>query len=380
MTTARLGEGRRRTYLDWIRGVAVLLMIEAHLLDSWTRVADRNTPTYGIAMIVGGMGSVLFLMLAGVAVALSAGSKFRRSGDARAAAHAVARRGLQIFALAFVFRLQEWFLGWSHSTRDLLKVDILNIMGPSIVAAALLWRTTTSAHGRCVIFALAAVATSFLTPIVRAMPLAALPDPLEAYINPIPGLSNFVFFPWMGLVFAGAFVGVLLDRATHLDTERRANLWLCLGGALLICVAGAASFLPSPYSNSDFWTTSPSYFFIRVGAVAVAIAAAYAWRMRVDRTGPSGPLAQMGRTSLFIYWIHVELVYGLISRRVHHALTLPQAWIAYVVVVVLMYACSIAKDRFVSRYGPRLPMLGEAASASGQSGEETLIDVRRITS
>ena len=30
----------RHAYLDWVRGVAVLVMVEAHVLDSWTR------PTY----------------------------------------------------------------------------------------------------------------------------------------------------------------------------------------------------------------------------------------------------------------------------------------------------------------------------------------------
>ena len=34
---------------------------------------------------------------------------------------------------------------------------------------------------------------------------------------------------------------------------------------------------------------------------------------------------QLGRTSLFIYWIHVELVYGLISLPLHRALSLPAA-------------------------------------------------------
>ena len=32
---ARARAQTRRTYLDWLRGIAVLLMIEAHLFDSW---------------------------------------------------------------------------------------------------------------------------------------------------------------------------------------------------------------------------------------------------------------------------------------------------------------------------------------------------------
>src|SRR3954447_22314094 len=101
----------RRGYLDWIRGVAVLIMIEAHVIDSWTGSPDRHTHAFLNAMVLGGFGAPLFLLLAGVAVAMSAGSKFRRTGDRAAASSAVVRRGFEIFLLAFLFRLQAWVLG-----------------------------------------------------------------------------------------------------------------------------------------------------------------------------------------------------------------------------------------------------------------------------
>src|SRR3954470_14786478 len=93
----------RRTHLDVLRGVAVLIMIEAHVIDSWTRTADRHSRAFGQSLILGGFGAPLFLFLAGVAVALSAGSKARRTGDPSSAMRAVQTRGLQIFLLAFLF-------------------------------------------------------------------------------------------------------------------------------------------------------------------------------------------------------------------------------------------------------------------------------------
>ena len=97
--------GTRRTYLDVLRGVAVLVMIEAHVIDAWTRAADRQTQGFRQSLVLGGFGAPLFLFLAGVAVAMSAGSKARRAGI-DAAVRAVQKRGMQIFLLAFVFRLQ----------------------------------------------------------------------------------------------------------------------------------------------------------------------------------------------------------------------------------------------------------------------------------
>src|SRR4026209_2059893 len=102
----------RRGYLDWLRGLAVLIMIEAHIIDSWTRLDQRESVMWGLSVILGGFGAPLFLFLAGVAVALSAGSKFRRMQDRSAASRAVIKRGFEIFLLAFLFRVQAMIVSW----------------------------------------------------------------------------------------------------------------------------------------------------------------------------------------------------------------------------------------------------------------------------
>ena len=266
-----VGSPRRREHLDWLRGVAVLLMIDAHLIDSWTRFPDRDTGGFDIAMIVGGAGTTLFLFLSGVSVGLSAGSKLRRTGNVDAAARAVALRGLEIFALAFLFRLQAFFLGWSPRWLDLLKVDILNVMGPSIAAAALLWRFGSSTRSRAIIFATATAATAFLTPIIQTLPRGWLPQPLYAYIVPVQGLSNFVFFPWIALVFAGGCAGVLIDAGQTSEADARTHRRLAWGGAVVSVAAFVASSFPTALPASDFWTTSPAYLFMRSGLMTLAI-------------------------------------------------------------------------------------------------------------
>jgi uncharacterized membrane protein len=341
----------RRTYLDWLRGVAVLVMIEAHVFDSWTRYPDNTTREFGHAMILGGFGAPLFLFLAGVVVPLSAGSKLRRSMDVSAAWRVVARRGLQIFGLAILFRVQALILGWAHP-RDLLKVDILNIMGPSMMLAALLWGSARTTAGRVAWLAGATVMTVLLTPFARTLPvLSALPDPIEAYIRPVGAMSNFVFFPWSAFVFAGAFIGIVLDDARTDAQERRANLTFATAGLVLAAAAYQASYfpsaLPSWYPSTNFWTTSASFFFLRVGLLIAAVGAAWFWESRPLAADKPSPLRQLGRSSLFVYWIHVELVYGFFSIGLRKSTSWAGTWIAYAVFVVLMLACTIAKDRVV---------------------------------
>jgi uncharacterized membrane protein len=338
----------RRGYLDWLRGLAVLIMIEAHLLDSWTRVPDRQMREYFYALIIGGFGAPLFLFLAGVAVALSAGARQRRCGDAAAAARAVARRGVEIFGLSLLFRVQAWILGWGNP-RSLLNVDILNIMGPSIAAAACLWRASRSLSGRIAWFAAATFLVVAVTPIVHVLPvIELLPDPLAAYVRPTAGLSNFVFFPWSAFVLAGAMIGSILDAARTTEDERRANIGMLAIGLAAAWSAYELSFLPSAfpgrYPHSYFWTTSPAFFFLRLGVMTAAIGVAYFWGQRRRGAEAWSPLRQLGRTSLFIYWIHVEMVYGLISLNLHKSLSWLQSWIALVLFWIFMLLCSIAKE------------------------------------
>ena len=330
-----------------LRGVAVLIMIEAHVIDSWTRVADRRTRAFGESLILGGFGAPLFLFLAGIAVAMSAGSKARRTGDSRSAVRAVQRRGLEIFLLAFVFRFQSFVL--SHSPAwAMLKVDILNIMGPSIILAATLWGIFRTAHARIIAFAVATAAIVWTTPIVRrAGALAVLSDSLEAYLRPIPNLTNFTFFPWMAFVTAGALTGVVLDAARSLEADRRVNLGFAVAGLLAAGLAYKASFLPALGAPSSFWTTSASFFFIRLGLMTAAIGFAYLWEQRPSAGRRWSPLQLLGRSSLFVYWIHVELVYGLISLPLHRAFSLGGAWIGLLVMCLLMVAAVLGKDRAI---------------------------------
>ena len=364
----------RRGYFDWLRGVAVVLMIQAHLFDSWTREPDRHTASFSYVIVVGAMGATFFLMLAGVSVGLSAGARSRALGRV-SAAHAVVRRGWYVFALAFAFRLQAWILGGFPAYSDLFRVDVLNIMGLSIVLAALLWRVAVSASGRCIVFAAAALMTSAVTPLVRMLPLGALPDPVEAYIVPVSGVSNFVLFPWTGLVFAGAFIGVLMDTADSLERESVLASRLGLGGAALIVLGYGLSLSPALLAGGHFWTTSPAYFVMRVGMVMLAVHAAYRWSARGARDAWS-PLKQLGKTSLFIYWIHVELVYGIFSRDLHRALRFGETWWAFAAFTACMLLCSIAKDYVSEWRGGR----ARALAARNVQGAETLLDNRRMTS
>ena len=329
----------RHAYLDWVRGVAVLIMIEAHVIDSWTHASDRARPLFGYAMILGGFGAPLFLFLAGLAVVLSAESKFRKSGDFAGSWWAAQKRGWQVFGLAFLFRLQSYILSGGYSLLSLLKVDILNVMGPAMALTALVGRMSRRTVTRGVLFAMAVCVISFVTPFVRVTPhLAWLPDPIEWYFRPVPLRTNFTLFPWAGFVFAGAAVGVIVDSLRTAERARRLQVTLAIAGAAIVWLAHLASFQPPLGAPTQYWTTSASFFFLRLGILTLLIPVGYLWEHAPYRRKLSAwsPLEELGRSSLFVYWIHVEMVYGFFSRSIRRDLSLEGAVLAYVLFTVFL--------------------------------------------
>jgi uncharacterized membrane protein len=342
------GSAGRQAYLDRVRGLAVLVMIEAHVLDGWTRLSDRNTNSFGYAMVLGGLGAPLFLFLAGVSLVLSAESKCRRTGDFEASWRAVQKRGWQVFGLAFLFRLQAYILTGGYSLIGLLKVDILNVMGPAIAFAGVLGGRVRTREGRAVLFAVTAASVTMFTPIVRITPLLDwVPDPIEWYLRPSPNRTNFTLFPWAGFVFAGAVVGVVIDGMRNTERVVRAQMALAAAGALVMVAAYEASFLPSIYARSEFWTTSPAFFFLRAGLISLLVPLAFFWDLAPWRGMLSrwSPTEELGRSSLFVYWIHVEMVYGFISRPLRRNLSFHAAIVADLLFSAFLLALVLLKNR-----------------------------------
>jgi uncharacterized membrane protein len=346
----------RRTYLDWLRGVGVLIMVEAHTLDSWTRVEDRGH-AFKWAMVVGGFGAPIFLFLAGVSLALAVGSRLRKGLSESEAVALARRRGWQIFGLAFLFRLQAALISGGWSPQSLLKVDILNIMGLSMLVAAILWGLGRGIGSRIVLLWSAAVGVAMLTPIVRETPLLApLPDPIEWYFRPDPGRTTFTLFPWAGFVLAGSAIGLWLDREADRVRERRVIVALAGLGVVVTLAGYWAVFLPPIYATTEFWTSSPTFFFIRLGLLMAAISFAYLWILWMP--GRSR-IVQFGVASLFVYWIHVEMVYGVLSLPIHRRLTMAQAIIAYIVFSCFLFWLVSVKGRVMARRVGSQPRLHE---------------------
>ena len=101
------------------------------------------------------------------------------------------------------------------------------------------------------------------------------------------------------------------------------------------------------YEQTNFWTSSPTFFFLRAGVLISVVPIAYAWNALFKGRSP---LREFGMASLFVYWIHVEMVYGVVSAPIHRRLTLAQAVAAFAAFSLFLFGLVKLKERFSKRH------------------------------
>ena len=122
------------------------------------------------------------------------------------------------------------------------------------------------------------------------------------------------------------------------------------GGAGLIYLSRWLAARPVQiYADYDYWHTSPNFFLLRVGLLLIILAAAYLWcRWGAGQWGFS-PLVQLGQTSLLVYWVHIEFVYGRFSILHKRAEDIRTASLGLLLIFLSMLLLSVLRTKLKGR-------------------------------
>jgi len=327
----------RLQFLDWVRGFATVIMLQGHTYHSLLRQDLRTSSTFILSDFLGGMPSAVFLFLTGVTLAFLMDSRERQGSAASQRVVASLRRAGYILVLAFLVRLQLWIFAWPGSAwTDLLRVDVLNCMGLALAVLSVMAVFRTAERIRlCAILGVAIAAAS---PLVSEIDWSGVPPLVKDYIA--PDYLAFGFFPWGAFVAFGLSLGSLIRVVTHEQLER-AMQWAALAGCALIASSQQLSNLPSLYGKSEFWLNSPFMILIKLGVILLMVAFAFLWN---KHTGENWSwVRQLGTTSLLVYWVHIELVYGRWLGFWHSNLSIAQCTVAAAAMIVSMVLISLAR-------------------------------------
>ncbi len=293
------GTAHRISAIDWLRGLAVVVMIQCHALVLLAPALKASLFFRRLDKL-DGLVAPSFLLAAGFSLALvqvrgaNAGTRLKRFWK-------TSRRLGEVLLVA---SLVNWM--WFPVFREplwLLRVDILQCIGFSLLLAL---PVTAGLATRPWLLCLSALGLGALA--FGLAPLAEnLAGPLARFANHTTG-SVFPLLPWAGYVYLGAAAGAAAGR------WGRPATWFAGLGAV-----GAAAWLAKPlflraYPPHDFWVTDPANHGERLLYVCLAALALLGLERGVKAewrtSAPARFLETFGTSSLAAYFFHQALLFS----------------------------------------------------------------------
>jgi uncharacterized membrane protein len=393
----------RLAYIDWMRGLACVLMFQTHCYDSWLGGETRQGKFYMYSQLGGTFPAPLFLFLAGISFALVVEKLRQKNSSPAQIARTTIWRGAEIFGFGLLFRLQEYVVAWGWAPKsDLLRVDILNTIGISMMLMGVMcwgvlgmvrlrWgpppelalsgiegavRPGGVRQSHRGVLVMTAIGVSLLISLLAPLLWTTwrpvwLPWPLESYIDGVhnlgvPQAGLFPIFPWTAFGFAGLAVGFVLQSKWAKASELK--IFLSLGGVGLVLIELSRWLDASSwrlYPVYDYWHTSPEFFLVRGGMLLTILTASYAWcRWGAGEWGFS-PLIQLGQASLLVYWVHIEFVYGRVSILRKHAQGIGSASVGLAIIFLAMLALAYVRTHWKGwRKGGAVPSVSSVPSVA----------------
>ena len=306
-----MSRGPRYVFLDVLRGLAVLWMIQVHVTNVFLDPDLRTGWFFELLNISNGFVAPAFLFCAGSGlwIALSRkGADYLKHG---AALGGYLQRMSYILFWAYLLHVPTFSLmGMLDLPSDQLlmglQVDVLQTIVFASLLVLAVFLVLRNLQRTSVVVAVLAAAISASTVVVwQALTSSAAIEPLTIMLTP---RSPFPLFPWMAYLFAGVFFTQVFMQA---DNKKRLAQWMVALGVLvpvvLFWVKGLA--FTSPWTSVG-WQASPPGQLIRLCGIAMAFGGLFLLEERLQKSSAGRSLQLMGMESLFLYLSHLMLVYG----------------------------------------------------------------------
>jgi uncharacterized membrane protein len=348
------GKPKRLDFIDLLRGWAVIIMIETHVLNATLVPSLRLELPFKILDFINGLVAPAFLFASGLAYAVVTRRKLR---DYLSFGPPLLRqlwRLLFILIIGYGLHIPKFdyhhlrYEAGAEAWRVFFQVDVLQCIAVSLLVLQVLLLVLRSEKRLYQVIAGLTLGIVLASPPVWGVDFWTLfPIPVAEYFNG-RHFSGFPLFPWSAFLFAGALMGYYYLRAggdapvaslpAKVPYIKRVT-WL---GLALVLLSFPLDFLASAiYPVYDYWRSSPSFYMLRLGLVLLLCAGAFAFEFRRG-VSPRSIVTLIGRESLLVYTVHLMLIYGNFGSghfadRVHMSYDYAEVFAVSLALFVLMY-------------------------------------------
>ena len=298
-----MAKEERFAFLDVVRGLAVIWMIQVHITNVLLNPAIRVGWFFDALNISNGFVAPTFIFCAGAGlwIALSRkGPRYRLFGKDLLI---YLRRLGYILAWAYIlhapfFSLDRVLIATPDELLPWLQIDVLHVIVFSSLAVMGVYLVVGDLRRATWIYGIFAFAIMSFTWTIGMYP----PD------------SPFPLLPWSCYLFAGAFITGIFMQAKDKGRVARWMFWIGLCGPFILFTSKNIG--PAMPWDEMWWTTSVGMHLFRICATLMLLGMLYSIEGRL-RTAKAGVLLQeIGNESLFMYLGHLLFVYGYMKTIV----------------------------------------------------------------
>lgn len=304
----------RLSFIDLTRGMAMLVMIEVHVVNSMMDTALRSHGWFHFVNFINGMVAPSFIFISGFSFMLACQVKLESFRRFKYDFWKQAGRILLIWFTGYMLHIPFFSLykcqnstNWVHWIR-FFSVDVLQCIATGLLVIFILRLVIKSDRIFIAAVTLLGLAAVLPAPYIYTIEFERfMPFFLAAYLSPVY-FTLFPVFPWFGFMAFGALSAWVFMKFREQGREAVYMKRALIAGALLTLVCLPLMFYLKDYVKL-FTDIRPSILFFagRLGFLYVILAASYYYCAL--RGEPSGIILYPSRESLAVYFMHLQVLY-----------------------------------------------------------------------
>jgi len=348
----------RAHHIDYLKAWAVIVMIEVHVVNCFLNPSLRTAWWFHILNFINGLVAPVFIFTAGFSFVYSVMQKRRELIDFSKLFFRRAGRILLIFLVGYLIHIPYFSLkniimyASPAELKSFYSTDVLQCIGSGLLVLLFLRIIIKSDTWYHYIITAIGLLIVFVTPNIWNVDFSRwLPLPIATYFNEMHG-SLFPLFPWHGFLFLGASYGVNQQYSTNNKNNGAFTPYTVT--ALIVSISGIV--IMHYWSKNPAFNIKPSaIFFITRFALVIVLLHLYQWYLNV-KNNPGGLFMVIGKESLLVYWLHLQILYRHIFNGksleiiVSQKFGIQECLIAFCLLTAIMFIVAIIWNTLKENY------------------------------